>query len=129
MLKLKTNKEFNVPKDRGTVNVIVRLIVENVFFDKNNVKVNGYYYYLDAENKAIILDKFGTATLVLRENLNALEDNLLPELKSKKRTFDNLEQRIEELTRAQIDSEYPQNWGIKSLDLVYDIDEIIEPEI
>ena len=123
MLKLKTNKTFNVPSGRGAVEVVVRLIVENIFFDKNNVKVNGYYYYLDANNQVIKLDSFGANSLIQKESLDYLEENVLSQFQSTKSTFANLFQRIKELTLMQIEQEAPENYGTYAADWIEDVEE------
>lgn len=123
MVKLKTNKAFNVPSGRGVTAVVVRLIVENVFFDKNNVKVNGHYYYLDSNNQVVKLDNFGTSSLIKKETLDYLEENVLPVLESEKSTFANIFQRTKELTLMQIEKEAPENYGTYAADWVDDIDE------
>ena len=123
MLKLKTNKTFNVPSGRGTIETTVRLIVESIGFDKNNVKVNGYYYYLDATNQVVKLDNFGNNSMIQKETLDYLEENVLSQLTSTKSTFINLFQRIKELTLMQIEQEAPENYGTYATDWVDDIDE------
>lgn len=126
MLKLKTNKVFNVPSGRGTIETTVRLIVEKLDFDKNNVKVNGYYYYLDINNQVVKLDGFGVNSLIQKETLDYLEENVLSQLGSSKSTFANIFQRIKELTLMQIEQEAPENYGTYAADWVDDLE---EPEI
>ena len=126
MLKLKTNKTFIVPSERGVVEVVVRLIVENITFDRNNAKVNGYYYFFNANNEVVKLDTFGAGSLVQKETLDYLEDNVLSQFESTKSTFSNLKQRLKELTLVQIEQEAPENYGTYAADWVDDIE---EPEI
>lgn len=126
MLKLKTNKTFIVPSGRGVIEVVVRLIVENIAFDKNNAKVNGYYYFFDSNNEVVKLDPFGASSLVQKETLDYLEENVLSQFESTKSTFSNLKQRLKELTLMQIEQEAPENYGTYAVDWVDDVE---EPEI
>jgi predicted nuclease of restriction endonuclease-like RecB superfamily len=126
MLKLKTDKLFSVPSGRGMIEVIVRLIVSSVSFDKNNVKVNGYYYYLDSDNNLVKLDGFGADSLIQKENLDYLEANILSNLQSNKSTFSNILQRIRELTLMQIEQEAPENYGTYAADWIDDNDGFTE---
>lgn len=121
MLKLKTKTEFQVPSGRGTISVIIRLIVESVFINKNYAKVEGYYYYNDENNSAIVLSRFGQSSMVLREDLTNLEQNLLTVLPSTKETFLNLDHRSKELTLLTIKSEYPINYNTTDTDWEDDI--------
>jgi len=123
MLKLKTNKTFNVPSGRGAIEVVVRLIVSGLTFDKNNVKVEGYYYYLNNENQVVKLDSFGASSLIQRETLDYLEENVLSQFQSQKNTFSNLFQRIKELTLMQIEQEAPENYGTYAADWIDDVEE------
>lgn len=124
MLKLKTNKTFIVPSGRGVIEVVVRLIVENITFDKNNAKVNGHYYFIDVNKQAIKLDYFGANSLVQKETLEYLEENVLIQFQSTKSTYSNLTQRVKELTLMQIEQESPINYGTSAIDWVDDIDDI-----
>ena len=123
MLKLKTNKTFNVPSGRGAIEVVVRLIVSGLTLDKNNVKVEGYYYYLNNENQVVKLDSFGASSLIQRETLDYLEENVLSQFQSQKNTFSNLFQRIKELTLMQIEQEAPENYGTYAADWIDDVEE------
>lgn len=110
MLKLRTKTQFTVPSKRGTVLTIVRLIIESIYFDKNNIKVEGYYYYMDTNNEVIKLDSFGANSLLQKGTLDYLEENVLSALSSSN-TYQNLKQRAKELTLIQIDQEAPDNYG------------------
>jgi hypothetical protein len=125
MLKLKTNKPFNVPTERGVIESVIKLIVENIFIDKNSIKVSGYYYRLDENNQVIKLSSFGANSTIQKETLDYLEENVLPQLGSVKSTFSNLFQRIKEVTLIQIEQEAPENYGTYAADWIDDIDEEI----
>ena len=57
MLKLRTKTEFTVPTERGTTSAIVRLIIDKLEIDINNITAKGYYYYFDADGVFHQLDK------------------------------------------------------------------------
>ena len=56
MLKLRTKTNFPIPTKRGVIQGIVRLIIERLEIDINNIVAIGYYYFLDENNAVVKLD-------------------------------------------------------------------------
>ena len=119
MLKLKTKTEFQVPYKRTTIPAIVRMVLDSIYIDANNVTVKGYYYYIDADNNIIMLDTIEKMTL--KSDVVLAEDNLLPELVSHTHLFDNINQRLFELTMINLSQEGDLNYGTTVTDWETDI--------
>ena len=120
MYRLKTNAEFTAPTDRGTVQTVIRFIIDGLFIDRNNVTPKGYYYWYDAEGK-IYQRHIKDATLL--ETLKAAEDNnVVPALQSSVNIYANVVQRLGELTHLQMLSEEGQNFGTVAADWIPDVD-------
>ena len=124
MLKLKTTTQFQVPTQRGVVTTTVRLIVNSIKMETNNVYVEGYYYAFDANGAMIHKSDFGGNSMKQWEDIELAENNILPDLSSVKNLKANAVQRLEELLKAQITAEYPDNYGTTGNDWVIDNDVI-----
>lgn len=119
MIKLKTKTEFTIPTERGTKQSIVRLIVDNLQIDNNNIKANGYYYYIDIKDEVesvVILSRLGNNSMVQFSTLQYIEENMLPKLNSNYSLKDNITQRLEEITLLQIEKEAKNNFGTSASD-------------
>jgi len=119
MLKLKTKTPFTVPCGRGTKEVIVRLIIDKLEIDENNVNVKGYYYYIDEFESVIRLD-------TISENPYLWDDIAVTELdlsvlESTENIKPNLIQRLKEFTLLKIESEPLENYGTIHTDWEDDI--------
>lgn len=128
MLKLKTTSNFWVPVRRGTLNVIVRMVIHSVTFDTNNIIVKGNYYYKDENgNDNLIVD--GEINLLkTKESLSELQ-SILPELESSTDIFSNVDQRTKDFAYAILTLEAGLNYGTVASDWVIDNDVFeIEPE-
>lgn len=115
MLKLKTKTEFLIPDGRGTKSVIVRMITSHFsMVDINNIKVEGYYYYIDENQNIIKLSDFGQNSSMKQWNdIEELENNsLVPPLDSDRNLKANILQRLKELTMLQLEQEGLENYGI-----------------
>lgn len=117
MLKLKTKTEFLVPDGRSTKSVIVRMITSHFsMVDINNVKVEGYYYYLDEEGNPIKLPNsdFGQNSMKQWHDITSLENmenSPLANLSSNRNLQTVLLQRLRELTMLQLHQESGENYG------------------
>jgi hypothetical protein len=122
MYRLKTNGNFIAPIDRGTVSTVIRFIIDGLFIDKNNITPKGYYYWYDESGK-IYQRHIGDITLL--ETVKQLEDSeTVPSLQSNVNIYDNVIQRLGELTKLQMIAEEGQNFGTLASDWVIDTDEI-----
>lgn len=120
MLKLKTKTEFTAPTDRGTVQTTIRFIIDGLFIDKNNITPKGYYYWYDEDGK---MYQRHIKDITLLETVKQLEDNsVVPLLKSNINIYDNVIQRLGELTHLQITAEEKKNFGTLANDWVEDND-------
>jgi predicted transcriptional regulator len=108
MLKLKTTSQFTVPIERGTIQSIVRMSIDNICIDENNIRVVGYYYRIDENENIIVLSKIDK--LILKEQYEAIEANL-SELTSNESLFSNFNQRLNELTFILLQMEETTNYG------------------
>lgn len=126
MLKLKTKTEFQVPHDRGVKSVIVRMIISHFsMIDINNIKLEGYYYFLDEQGNAVKLPNsdFGQNAMKQWSDIEALENaNIVSVFESTKNLKSNLLQRLKELTLIQLQQEAGENYGT----IVSDWEEDIE---
>lgn len=131
MLKLKTNKEFQLSNDRGTIGAVVRLIVDCISMNKNHIKVEGYYYYYDENNNVVLPpnSKFGSASLIPKETLEYLEANVLANFGNPKDSYLAIKQRLYEITMIQLSQEAYQNYGTVSDDWIIDDDVITQNPI
>lgn len=120
MLKLKTKTEFEVPVKRGVVTAIVRLIIDGLFIDKNNVTAKGYYYYIDENNQVIQLPDGQVNKLMLISDIRQLEPSL-PAITSS--FFDEITiQRLKEFVFLDLQSANGSNYGALSTDWEIDND-------
>ena len=118
MLRLKTKTEKTVPNGRGTADVIVHLIIDNLNINRNNVVGIGYYYFIDENGQIVKLSDIQTNTeIVLFEQI---ENNFLPKLESTQNVFKNILQRLRETTLMNIAQENGESYGIKPEDLIDD---------
>lgn len=130
MLKLKTKTQFNVPDSRGNENmVIIRMIASHCSnLDINNIKIEGYYYYLSDENDInsvvkIPNSEFGQSSMKQWSDITALENmpnSPLVDLCSTRNLLDVFLQRLKELTHLQMIQEAGKNWGTIASDWVED---------
>lgn len=112
MLKLKTKTAFTAPTERGTINTVIRLIVDGLFMDQNNITPQGYYYYYD-ENGDIITKKINA--MKQWDFVNAAESSL-PVLESNIHLYDNVIQRLTDFTFYQLGVEESLNFGTTASD-------------
>jgi len=119
MLKLRTKTPFTVPCGRGTKEVIVRLIIDKLEIDENNVNVKGYYYYIDELESVIRLDTI-SENPYLWEDISVTETDLSV-LESTVNIKPNLIQRLKEFTLLKIESEPLENYGTIHTDWELDI--------
>ena len=126
MIQLRTNKEVTIPIERGTIQGIVRLIIDKVELDNNNIKAMGYYYHLEENGTIKKLSGFGNNSMVQWETLNYLEANLLQPFQSETYLKENILQRLKEATLLQIDKEAYENYGTIADDWEDDIPTISE---
>lgn len=118
MLKLKTKTEFPVANGRNIKNVIVRLIIEGLAMDKNNVIPKGYYYYFDENGQVVLLDRI-VENPILWSDIALIEQGL-PELSSSTNLCEDLMQRLTELVFFKLHQEGGTNYGTTDTD--YEID-------
>jgi len=120
MLKRKTKTEFTAPTDRGVTTTIIRFIIDGLFIDKNNITPKGYYYWYDEEGK---MYQRHIKDITFLETVKQLEDNsIVPLLKSNINIYDNVIQRLGELTHLQMTAEEKENFGTLASDWVEDND-------
>lgn len=126
MLKLRTKTLKTVPAKpplRGTVDVILRLIVDGVFINKNGITPQGYYYYLDENGQIVKLDDFGQKAYQSWDVVIQTENNqMVPPLSSNVNLYDNIIQRLEEFSDLQQQIELGLNYGTIPGDWEADID-------
>jgi hypothetical protein len=108
MIKLKTKTEFPVFIKRAIANKIIYLTLDSLWIDTNNVRAQGYYYYIDENNRAVVLDSVDK--LYQWESIEALE-NSLPALTSNTSLKSNLLQRLLEFTMYQLSQEEGENYS------------------
>ena len=120
MLKLKTKTEFTVevPGKREIRSVIVRLIIDGLRMDVNNVVPSGYYYFIDENNNVIKLDDI-VQNPFLWSDIAQLE-TVLPVLESPTSLFTDLMQRLGNFVNYKLHSEGRSNYGTTDTD--YEID-------
>ena len=118
MLKLKTKTEFAVQSGRVTKNVIIRLIVDGLRMDINNVIPSGSYYYFNENNEAVILDRI-VENPILWSDIALIEQGL-PTMTSNSSLFTDLNQRLFQLVNFKLHSEGTSNYGTTDTD--YEID-------
>lgn len=128
MLKLKTKIEFLVPDGRGTKSVIVRMIVSHFsLIDINNIKLEGYYYFLDENNNPVKLPNsdFGQNSMKLWDDITALENmenSPLADFTTNRNLKSVLIQRLKEVTMLQLQREAGENYGTVASDWEEDLD-------
>jgi len=120
MLKLKTKTPFTVISGRVTKQVIIRLIVENLRMDINNVIPSGYYYYFNEDNEAVILDRI-VENPILWSDIALIEQGL-PAMTSTSSLFTDLNQRLSQLVAFKLHSEGTSNYGTTDTDYIIDND-------
>lgn len=115
MLKRRTKTEFPVYSDRGALigNHIIRLIVDKLEIDINNVIYSGYYYRLGESGEVIILSKIGGLWQI--SDIEAAEPQLAA-LGSDIFCFQNVLQRLKEVNKIQMTQEAGQNFGTQPND-------------
>lgn len=123
MLKLKTKTEFKVPTKRGLIIEVVRLIIDKIELDDNNIKPTGYYYYLDENKEVVKLDEINSFNLW--ETISSVEINLLNPLNSAVSLKANIMQRLQEFTMLQLTTETGENYGTSPDDWELDLPEEI----
>lgn len=126
MLKLKTTREFNVPDGRGTKSVIIRMITSHIsLMDINNVKVEGYYYYINEDEQIVKLSDFGISSLKMWDEITAIEnmeESPLADFVSNRNLKSVFFQRLQELTFLQLHAEENANYGTVCEDFIIDND-------
>lgn len=121
MLKLKTKTQFKVPTKRGVILSIVRLIIDKIELDDNNINAIGYYYYMDENNEVVKLDDINS--LNLWDTILSVEQNLLNPLNSSLSMKANILQRLKEFTILQLTTESGENYGTNPDDWQQDLQE------
>lgn len=109
MIKLKTKTEFQIPTKRGVIQGIVRLIIDKLEIDTNNIIAKGYYYFIDENGQIVQLDMINT--MQQWENIEYAEHNALGSLQSSENLKDNILQRLNEFTFYQLQLENGENYG------------------
>lgn len=126
MLKLRTKTEFAAkakPPLRGVVNVIIRMIVDEVAINKNGITPKGYYYYYDENGQIVMLDPIGQKAYQSWDVVIQIENNqMVPALSSNVNLYDNVMQRLEEFSNLQQELEIGLNYGTTPEDWEADID-------
>jgi len=120
MLKLKTKTEFPVANGRNIKNVIVRLIVESLAMDRNNVIPKGYYYYFDENGQVVLLDRI-VENPILWSDIALIEQGLAP-LQSATSLYSDLMQRLGQLVNYKLHAEGNTNYGASDEDFEIDND-------
>lgn len=118
MLKLKTKTSFLVPDGRGVKSVIVRLIIDSLQMDINNIIAKGYYYYIEDDN-VIKLDKIDTLTLWSDVEL---AESVLPVMSSTTSLKADLMERLKQFVLLRLHSEAGTNYGTSDTDFITDLD-------
>jgi hypothetical protein len=121
MLKLKTKTQFKVPTKRGVILSIVRLIIDKIELDDNNINAIGYYYYIDENYEVVKLDNVNSFNLW--ETILSVEQNLLNPLNSSLSLKANILQRLNEFTMLQLTTESGENYGTTPDDWEQDLQE------
>lgn len=111
MLKKRTKTQFNVPDGRGVKMVIVRLIIDGIFIDGNNITPKGYYYYLDETGSVVKLDGLGTNSRKEWPIVEEVENTLLQDMNNPRNLKANIMQRLTEFTDLQLQQETGENYG------------------
>lgn len=119
MLKLKTKTEFSIPTKRGVIQGIVRLIIDKIDVDINNIIAKGYYYHMDENGLIQQLDMINT--LQQWDNV-AISENSLNQLQSNISLKSNLLQRLNEFTFLQLQLENGENYGTVVSDWEIDLE-------
>lgn len=126
MLKLKTKTEFQVAEERGVKSVIIRMITSSIsLLDINNVKVEGYYYYINENQEIVKLSDFGVNSLKLWDDITYLEnieDSPLSDFSSNRNLKTVFLQRLQELTFLQLKIEETDNYSTLMTDWEIDND-------
>ena len=113
MLKLRTKTEFTVPTERGTTEATVRLIIDKLEIDVNNITAKGYYYYFDVDDVFHQLDKIDK--MYLWSDVATVESGLST-LSSNTNLFTNLSQRLTEFTFFNLGLEAGTNYATTATD-------------
>jgi len=121
MLKLRTKTAFTIPAKRGVTNSIVRLIIDGLKIDNNNIVASGYYYFYDENGDVVKLDDIA-GTPMLWDNIEAAEFNLLPALESTANLKDNIMQRLTEFVFIRLQEENGVNYATIRADWEIDLD-------
>jgi len=116
MLKLRTKTEFQIPAPRAVKTAIVRLIIDGIFLDKNNITPKGYYYYIDENGQIIKLDDLGSNAQKQWVIVEQVENNNLPALNNTQNLYANISQRLEEFVMLQLQQESGDNYGTNPSD-------------
>ena len=119
MLKKRTKTEFQIPTKRGIVTGIIRLIIDRLEINANNVIAHGYYYYFDTEQNVVVLDRFSPIKQL--SDVFLAEQYVLGDLISNKHVFENIIQRLDELNVIQLTEEDGENYGTSPSDWELDI--------
>lgn len=118
MLKLKTKTVFLVPDGRGVKSVIVRLIIDALQMDINNIIAKGYYYYIE-DNEVVKLDNINTLTLWSDV---ALAESVLPVMSSTTSLKADLMERLKQFVLLRLHAEAGTNYGTTDTDFEIDND-------
>lgn len=116
MLKLRTKTEFQVPSSRGLKSVIIRMVIDGIFMDKNNITPQGYYYYLDENNVVVKLDSLGNNSRKEWALIEQIEENMLLPFSDSVHLRANVLQRLKEFTNLQLMQESGENYNTVASD-------------
>lgn len=108
MIILKTKTEFFVPVSRKFESKIVYLKIDNLNIFENYIILNGYYFYYDADNQPVILDRISTSPILFSDITN-FESNGLDALPNSLK--EAIIQRTIELTFIRLEQENGENYG------------------
>ncbi len=115
MLKLRTKTVKTVPAQlplRGTVDIILRIIIDKIEIDKNGITPKGYYYYLNENGLVVKLCDIGPKAYQLWDVIIQIENNqMVAPLASSANLYENVMQRLEEFFELQQQQETGQNYG------------------
>ena len=119
MIRQKTKTEFDVPTKRGSVKAIVRKIISSLDFQKSNVIVTGYYYYINKNEEVVKIDDIKKT--FPKAHLESAEAGLLPDLVATENIYDSIYQRLMEFDALTMQKESGENFGTIPSDWENDI--------
>ena len=121
MIKFKTIPEIELFDNykNSIGNFVIRMIINDVLFDKNGATPSGFYYYINEQGEEIVLAKIKNSSFSIQE-MRYVEDNMqLPDFDN--RNLDKaLFQRTIEFAFVKLKMEAGRNFGTHDTDWVID---------